>query len=150
MRSSVWQPTQFRSDDFCSSLPGMLAIHSALESWEASRLVLTSFRSAVAALAAATSAAGLLLSSYPVARMVRRMRLLSPCPTEMITALAAPCKPQDGVGHTRMRWWTTANSGALSIVPAPGRHRPHSRPPKAQALYLWPRGRLFRLSEPVQ
>src|SRR5580704_17585073 len=69
IRSSVWQCVQFLTEAFCCSLPGRLANHSALESCAARSAVLRSFRSAVAALPAATSTVLGLWRSYPAARM---------------------------------------------------------------------------------
>src|SRR5260221_5482628 len=43
-RSSVWQPTQLSSWPFCWSVPGMLAIHSPLDSCAARLDVLLSTR----------------------------------------------------------------------------------------------------------
>src|SRR5207237_602230 len=45
-RSSVWQPTQLSSPAFCSSVPGILIIHSALVSWPARFLVFFGFGAA--------------------------------------------------------------------------------------------------------
>ena len=49
MRSSVWQPTQFRSESFCCGVPAALSIHSAFVSWAARSLAGRSSRSALAA-----------------------------------------------------------------------------------------------------
>ena len=48
MRSMVWQLVQLSSAAFCSSVPGMLIIHSALVSWSARFLVGSSLRSTFA------------------------------------------------------------------------------------------------------
>ena len=62
-RSSVWQLVQLSSIAFWSSVPGMLIIHSALVSWEARFLVLSSLMSVLVVFSATTSAAaGALMS----------------------------------------------------------------------------------------
>jgi hypothetical protein len=55
-RSSVWQPTQLSSPAFCSSVPGILIIHSALVSWPARFFVCFGLMSALAVLFVATVA----------------------------------------------------------------------------------------------
>ena len=56
MRSMVWQLVQLSSSAFCSSVPGMLIIHSALVSWLARFLVFLSLMSAVAVFSDSTVA----------------------------------------------------------------------------------------------
>ena len=57
MRSSVWQPLQLSRKRFCSSVPGMLIIHSALVRCAERFFTFLSLMSALAKLPAATSAA---------------------------------------------------------------------------------------------
>jgi len=64
----VWQPLQLRRNRFCSSVPGMLDIHSALVRCAERFFTFLSLMSALATLPAATSAAFAPSISKPAAR----------------------------------------------------------------------------------
>ena len=69
-RSSVWHPTQSARNRFWSSVPGMLASHSAFVRCGAMLSAFTSVRSALVVLPATRSAAGRPVATYPAARIV--------------------------------------------------------------------------------